>query len=49
MCGLNRGALGKSDVKAIAQRLLVVSQGVKFEALDRAAGIGDDRDAVAGN
>ena len=48
MCGLNRGAVGQSDTKAIAHRLIVVAWGVEFEAVAGAAGIGDDRGRAGG-
>ena len=49
MCGLNRGAVGKSDAKNIAHRLFVVAQGVEFDAVASAASIGDDRGGAGQN
>ena len=48
MSGLNRGAVRQPDAKSIAHRLLVVAQGVGFESVVCAAGIGDDRGGAGG-
>ena len=48
MGGLNWGAFGQPDAKAIAHRLLVVARGVKFEAVACAAGIGNNRGGAGG-
>ena len=42
MCGLNLVAVGKSNGKAIAHRLLFVTRGAEFEAVAGATGIGND-------
>ena len=49
MGGLHQGAVGKSDAKAITDRLLVVVRGVEFEAVAGAAGIGNDPGGAEGN
>ena len=49
MGGLNRGAVGQSDTKSIAHRLLVVARGVEFEAVAGAAVISVDRGRAWGN
>ena len=49
MSGLNRGAVRQPDAKAITYRLLIVARGVEFEAVARAAGIGNNRGGAGGN
>ena len=49
MGGLNRGTIGKSGTKTIAQSLLVVPQIVELEAVDDAAGIGNGSGVEGGD
>ena len=46
---MNQGAVGQPDAKAIAHRLIVVSQGFEFKAVAGAVVIGKDRDGAGGN
>ena len=48
MSGLNQGVVRQPDTKAIAHSLLVVAQGVEFEAVSCEAVIGDDHGGAGG-